>query len=934
MQRPTEPYGRLQRLATRVNTLEGNSLDRRSARKFPEPYGKCEIANIVESSTNAILTVANESHILKKFRGRPPSLIVHLHPTHFRFDQQDGSFSYHSEMRLFIEHLQKKTIPHDMLEEFRKSDVQFYDGWLIVRVVDHKSVAAIAGSASTQSVDDHVSFSIHNYNPYITPSPWAPYPAKEQPKPPPQSRSPIPKQEASGGAPGQTNIGSSSTINGDEHSEDPAEVSSKPNKPHPNIFHVALRPTTLSRHTDIVIDSMTPDPKALNRRQSQAFNSTRTPGPSTMPAPSTPLSGLPPTPAVEKGPPVKRQKMKIEPKDLLEYEAKLVNATALPLFLDTVGSLEEAQAVLRLLKDPLHDEEPPSSKGRKRTVAELAAEDALAKEQENFMLIMDERIPGGSSAVNGVTVDGQAAAAIFQPRFEKFNTLESIKAQYEERERNEREKKLHQDRHRRALQQEQEDERKRAAEQLRRRQIIEARQAAQQAVVAAQQQQAMSQVSGVPPGMQTQMMHASQAQRSSPVVRTSTPHGASSPLSSQMKQGHSLPMGISTSNQGGAGSPPRPGSALQHAHPGVAMARTQSNQDPSRHGTPQIPHSTPTLRHGTPAQQMSEASPHGSMMAHTPQMVQAGMINTGQMHGGVPQLMPSQAVQLQAAMRQQQMLQQQQNLARQNMQAMPNGQQYSAEQIAHMQAQHHARQQQALHQQQQQQQQQMQQAGNQVQLNGQASAQQAYQANQMAYAQQLQRTMANQMAQQQQQQQAMQQGSPQPHQTPQQHSIPMSAQQQAMAQQMQNGMPQQAQQRGISNGLPPQMQGAYSTRFTQVFNSLVSQMTQQAGGNPQSIPQQSLEAAKARARQMALKHCQEIMAQMRARSQGQMAGPGQGQNPNAAAMMQLQQQQHQQQQQAQAQAQHYQMQLQQMQAQAQAQAQQQQQGGMMGGMPK
>ena len=53
---------------------------------------------------------------------------MHLHPTHFRFDQQDGNFSYTSAMRSFLEHVKDQTVPHDMLEELFAANVRFYDG--------------------------------------------------------------------------------------------------------------------------------------------------------------------------------------------------------------------------------------------------------------------------------------------------------------------------------------------------------------------------------------------------------------------------------------------------------------------------------------------------------------------------------------------------------------------------------------------------------------------------------------------------------------------------------------------------------------------------------------------------------------------------------------------------------------------------------------
>ena len=76
------------------------------------------------------LEVQSDAYILKKFKGSLPSLVVHLHPNHFRFDQQDGTFSYKSSMRVFIEHLKLGTVPHDLLDLFTSSGIIFYDGML------------------------------------------------------------------------------------------------------------------------------------------------------------------------------------------------------------------------------------------------------------------------------------------------------------------------------------------------------------------------------------------------------------------------------------------------------------------------------------------------------------------------------------------------------------------------------------------------------------------------------------------------------------------------------------------------------------------------------------------------------------------------------------------------------------------------------------
>ena len=44
--------------------------------------------------------VITSSYILKKHAGNPPSVTIHLYQRNFRFDGQDGSFSYVSHMRV------------------------------------------------------------------------------------------------------------------------------------------------------------------------------------------------------------------------------------------------------------------------------------------------------------------------------------------------------------------------------------------------------------------------------------------------------------------------------------------------------------------------------------------------------------------------------------------------------------------------------------------------------------------------------------------------------------------------------------------------------------------------------------------------------------------------------------------------------------------
>lgn len=462
----------------------------------------------------------------------------------------------------------------------------------------------------------------------------------------------------------------------------------------PKIFTTVLHSTELSLQVELTIFATSLDPR-FTRRQSQALNSSRTPGSTTAPHPSTPLSTIPPTPSSTGGPSVKKQKMLLDCRDLHEFESKLIATTASPLYLESVDSLHDAQKVLEILKHPLHQSKPPSPKTRKRTIAELAADEALAAEEERFMLIMDERLaPASSNAAAGAksaAADGQSGAASFEPRFSRFKALENIKMQHEEKAKREHEKKMQQDHAKRQQQEQMERDRRReleekavqeramremhARQQIHQAKLVAQAQQQQQQQIAAQNLHAHPQQNGIMPStqqQQQQMLQASQGQHSSPILRHQTPHG-SSPLVGQMGVNHpsqSVPMNITSSSQG-AGSPGRPPSALQHSHPGVAAAMAQqisqrsSQQALSRSGTPQMSHGTPSMQqatpvmrhHVTPTPRMSHASPVGSAIAQTPVMTH-NMMGTPHMNG--VQLTPQQHRAMLVRQQQQQALHQQQ----------------------------------------------------------------------------------------------------------------------------------------------------------------------------------------------------------------------------------------------------------------------------------
>lgn len=653
-------------------------------------------------------------------------------------------------------------------------------GCLIVRVVDHKSATAQARKATaTQSNDNNSPFSIHNYNEHITPSPFVPYPKHNQ--------------LASEQTVAKTETATNSTPDQNQNKEAVKDASAKeaqaPLKP--KVFTTVLHPTTRSLQAELTLLATTPDPRAARQQAEPSNDQTN-------------------------GHVAKRQKMLVEPQHLLECESKLTRALAPPLFLEPVDSLGAVQDLLKFMESPMHRDPPPSPKRRKRTVAELEADEALAAEEERFMLIMDERLESSVSNGAGGTksaVDETSGGAPFEPRFSRFKTLENIRMQHEEKAKREHEIKLKQEMAKRQQQDmererrrflEQQQAQERAREEIHRQQL--AAQQAQAQLAAQQQQSRLAQANGV-----------SQGQQSSPVARNQTPLNVSSPMvGNTMATQGAVPMSITSSAQGGAGSPPRPPSALQHAHPGVIghpMAPSRSQQGgQSRHGTPQVTQGTPAMSHATPIMRnatprMNHGSPSHSGISQTPVMNQ-GMMATPQMGGGGMGLTP----------------QQQQLLLHQRQQAMIAAQQgnlghsgLTPQQFSHLQANAHAQQniqqyQQHLLQQQQQNQQQQQRIP-----------------NQHAYQAQLMRAQLTQMqmAQNQQQQHA---------QHPQPQNQQVQAQQNGGHQGSPQMTPQQQQQQQIlmaaaqANGghLPQNFQGMnMAQRYTQLYHQRLLRLRQE-----------------------------------------------------------------------------------------------------------
>ncbi|KAI7186810.1 hypothetical protein KC363_g6351 [Hortaea werneckii] len=631
--------------------------------------------------------VRDTAYILRKHKGKPPSIVLHLYNTHFKFHGQEGSYAYDSPMKFVLEHLRKGTVPHEMIEELLVSGVPWYDGCLIVEVRNYKTKEGedTVGNGKKDGGGPDGKFSMHRYNEHITPSAFAPYPNKAK------------SAEEQG-----TKEGSSNSGTPEKEKEKSKEKASKDGGP--QIFTIVLHPTALTQHHEIMLLANTPASEL--RSNNKKKGSTDVTGASQPPTPS-----VPPTPtATSRGPLSQQQKMCLEEGDIYAFQSDLLLATEPPLFLDPVSTPQDADRVLDILSDPLHSATPPEAKTRKRTTAEMAADDAQAAEQERRMLIMDERLKplSTSTAAGGLQGDGQGGAASALG-FSRFKTLEMVRAKHEEQERVRKDEEARQ-----AV------ERKAAEEQNQRQQALLQHQAKQKEMLLQQQRAHAAAQGGGNPNMmaqrnemlrqqqqqqqqqrqqmeQAQQLAAQQANsaqhghpqqqnaqammqqggqgfqqpqqvsqmggaQGSPLARQQTPMLNSSPM---MPQG-GFPMQPQGSNQGGAGSPARPTSAMM-AGRNVSMARQGSQQQGSTHNTPQIAQGTPSMPQAMPNRQMSQTprlppgSPAAGMQMGTPNSAHmASMQPTPHMNGSQNGFTPEQLAMLQ---RQQSIQQQQQHSA-------------------------------------------------------------------------------------------------------------------------------------------------------------------------------------------------------------------------------------------------------------------------------
>jgi transcription factor SPT20 len=554
---------------------------------------------------------------------------VYLHPKHFRINDSQETLSYASPMRELLQSIRDKQVPQNMVEELYEIGTPWYDNCLIVEVHDYRRTGAKPKDETHRASESGPSaYNIHNYNNFITPSPFAPYPVNK-----PESK------------PQQANAQSKDSEATEEKENMPApgqNAAANKQAAMAKVTTVVLFPNPQSQLADMQLLATTPVPDmaAFKRMQSQG----RAAG-----MPPTPMTTVPPTPTFSNGPSPKRQKMVLDESNVHEFEAQFLEATCPQLYLEPTKSFGESLAIMDAITHPNNKNPAPPRRTRKRTTAELAADEAEAQNLQRFMLAGDESQATMAAMATGNDDNAMRTAANTQT-FSRFKTIAAIRSNHEEADRRKKEEDARIAQAKRQAQMEAELQRKREMDNRQQAELAERQQAQLRQQQQQQQHQAQVQQNQLQQNealraaaaAQHQMSNAAASQVSqtpqpptqsqfSPVVRQQTPMApaAASPrVGTQATHPRGgTPMVATASNQPIA-SPARPPSAVSHQQNQMARSVSQQ-QNPSRTGTPHIVQGTPVMnpsmpnRNMTPTpSRMSQGSPPMSMQGQTPMLMQ------------------------------------------------------------------------------------------------------------------------------------------------------------------------------------------------------------------------------------------------------------------------------------------------------------------------
>lgn len=91
--------------------------------------------------------------LLAKYDSFPPSLEFHIHESHFRFSNQDGVINKNSPVvKQFLSHVAREEIPHSLVEVIKDGGIQLYEGNVILKIIDHRTMVDVKQEESTTQV--------------------------------------------------------------------------------------------------------------------------------------------------------------------------------------------------------------------------------------------------------------------------------------------------------------------------------------------------------------------------------------------------------------------------------------------------------------------------------------------------------------------------------------------------------------------------------------------------------------------------------------------------------------------------------------------------------------------------------------------------------------------------------------------------------------
>lgn len=94
------------------------------------------------------------SKSLRKRHHGEASLTLHLHPHHCRFEHQNGVFLYDSPIRSLLESIRDARLPVELLDLLDATAVKYFEGCLVVEVIDHRGVVADGGEVGSNQIEN------------------------------------------------------------------------------------------------------------------------------------------------------------------------------------------------------------------------------------------------------------------------------------------------------------------------------------------------------------------------------------------------------------------------------------------------------------------------------------------------------------------------------------------------------------------------------------------------------------------------------------------------------------------------------------------------------------------------------------------------------------------------------------------------------------